>query len=130
MAPRIVWRFPVGYPSSAFVPEVKSHERIRRHALDFRLLSDQRVAIIDASHRLSGSGQLKTAQQTPQAPNRDLLLQPIPNLEAIVNDVIAHGGGRTEAHTVSLRLGIVCPTSSAGKVGRALHERILGSIRL
>ena len=92
-----------------------------RHALDFRLMSERRVAILDASHSLflSGAGETSSSEST-------LILQPIPGFAEIIQDaireVMTFG---ISGKVVSVDVGVVCDAESVGGVGRAIHDRVL-----
>ncbi|RDB24861.1 Mediator of RNA polymerase II transcription subunit 14 [Hypsizygus marmoreus] len=100
-----------------------------RHALDFRLMSDQRVAILDASHSLFDS----TASGSFDALSHDkvddvLGLRPIPRFAEIVmevvRDAISHGTLQPGKVAV-VDVGIVCDTSTVSELGRAIHTKVM-----
>jgi hypothetical protein len=49
-------------------------------------------------------------------------------MENAVNDVLQTVNSRP-GKLVSLRVGVVCPTYAGGKVGRALHDKVLGCLK-
>ena len=114
-----------------------------RHALDLRLMTDKRIAILDASYSLyqgavvrdSGSGPDARSRTHPDADVERLGLQPIPDFRALVFDAVratrsrtadsGHGGRRL----ATIDVGVVCEGGAVGPVIRALHERVLRKLR-
>jgi len=106
-----------------------------RHALDFRLMTEQRVAILDGSHSLFPRGNPpkgKKAAATPQAqaPPQDdsiLGLRPIPGIREIVldaiRDVISTSTGPL-GKVAPIDVGVVCDASAVRALGRAIHDRV------
>ncbi|KAK2467838.1 hypothetical protein APHAL10511_000133 [Amanita phalloides] len=98
-----------------------------KHALDLRLLSNQRVAILDASHLLfegreAGGEALK------------LCLQPIPQFQEIVQNAVkkateslhnVHSFGRV----AMINVGVVCNTRAVPILTRGIHTRVLARLR-
>ncbi|KDQ53591.1 hypothetical protein JAAARDRAFT_39281 [Jaapia argillacea MUCL 33604] len=122
-----------------------------RHALDFRLMSNHRVVILDASHSLFASAtqeqttpnQRSSSRPASLPPSKSttttlshstysaLVLRPIPGFRDLVQDVvkgIARSGepivyGRQQLAAVDV--GVVCDVSLVPLVARALHERVV-----
>ncbi|KIP06411.1 hypothetical protein PHLGIDRAFT_460187 [Phlebiopsis gigantea 11061_1 CR5-6] len=91
-----------------------------RHALDFRLMSQARVAILDASNTLYPHD-----KTSPHSREDDLVLQPIPDFRAIVVDAckdVLSTMPRTK--TAPIDIGVVCEPFAVRAVARALHERV------
>ncbi|THH30411.1 hypothetical protein EUX98_g3773 [Antrodiella citrinella] len=107
-----------------------------RHALDFRLLSNARVVILDASHSLfqtddtipRGSYYLDSRFSTVIRDNM-AVLQPIPKFNAIVQDIVKETGSRRGSKVFSVDIGIICDTSAVQAVGSALYDRIAKELR-
>lgn len=97
-----------------------------RHALDFRLMTGQRIAILDPSHSLFGS-----SSSTTSSTSSDLhSLLPIPDFEALVIDAIKSVRIKDEhARVAYINAGVVCDSSFVSGVARALHERVLKKLR-
>lgn len=96
-----------------------------RHALDFRLMTEQRIAILDSSHSLFGSS------SSPTSSSSDLhSLLPIPDFEALVIDAIKSVRIKDEHVRVAcIDAGVICDSSFVSGVARALHERVLKKLQ-
>lgn len=95
-----------------------------RHALDFRLMSQARVAILDASNTLfpveRSSGHSSSSIQ-----DSELVLQPIPDFRTIVVDACKEVSGTiSRTKTAPIDVGVICEASAVRAVARALHERV------
>ena len=93
-----------------------------RHALDFRLMSDQRVAILDASHSLFDV-QIKKELEVDQ-----LVLQPIPQFRHIISDAVRTGldTGNLKMGTVAdIDVGVVCDATGVSMLTRLIHAQVL-----
>lgn len=107
---------------------------VPRHALDFRLMTEQRVAILDGSHSLFLSGEVPSGSGADRTTfsigghERDstLTLQPIAGFNEIVQDavreVITFG---TPGKVVPVDVGVICDASTVRAMGRAIHDRVL-----
>lgn len=122
-----------------------------RHALDFRLMTEQRVAILDASHSLFPPGNppappppttrkgKKAAQaQTHSRKNTadrvqvddSMGLQPIPGLTEIVLDAIRDATSRgLVGNLAPIDVGVVCDAADVGVLGRAMHDRVRARLK-
>ncbi|KAI0344782.1 MED14-domain-containing protein [Trametopsis cervina] len=95
-----------------------------RHALDFRLMSNAQVLVMDGSNSAFNVGERATTS------DNSLLLHPIPDFPNIVSEARKDIGTSTAGRrSVSIDMGMVCHSSVVGIVGRALHERILASFK-
>ena len=105
----------------------------RRHALDFRLMKGQRVAILDGSYSLFGPQEMGVGKG--KGTNGDGLgLRPIPRFREIVQEAVAevllsgsassHADGVVRGKIVPVDVGIVCNTDAVRAVARALHGRV------
>ncbi|KAG1871755.1 mediator complex subunit MED14-domain-containing protein [Suillus subalutaceus] len=96
-----------------------------RHALDFRLMTEQRIAILDASYSLFGSS------SSISSPSPELFtLLPIPDFKTLVIDAIKSVRIKDEhARVAYIDAGVVCDSSFVSGVARALHERVLKKLR-
>jgi len=118
-----------------------------RHALDLRLMTGKRIAILDASYSLFQGNVVPPSQPDSRSgpdsyshthSNSDLDrigLEPIPDLRALVLDAVratrprspeSGAGGRRIA---PIDVGVVCEGGTIGPVIRALHERVLKKLR-
>ena len=95
-----------------------------RHALDFRLMSNQRVAILDASHSLFDV-QIpdKTARKEPEVDQ--LVLQPIPQFRDIVSDAARTRLDRKMGKVAVIDVGVVCDATGVSMLTRVIHAQVL-----
>jgi len=94
-----------------------------KHALDFRLMSDQRVAILDASHSLFDVQTRKGLDEVDQ-----LVLQPIPQFRDIVSDTVRTvlGAGNFKLGKVAvIDVGVICDTTGVAMLTRLIHVQVL-----
>lgn len=97
-----------------------------RHALDFRLMTEQRIAILDSSHSLFGSSSSPTSSTSSDLHS----LLPIPDFEALVIDAIKSVRIKDEHVRVAcIDAGVICDSSFVSGVARALHERVLKKLQ-
>ncbi|KAK0212615.1 mediator complex subunit MED14-domain-containing protein [Desarmillaria ectypa] len=82
------------------------------HALDLRLMTERRVAILDGSHSLFSLPSSITPTSDAQ-----LGLKPIPNFAQIISEL--PGPGRR------LDVGIVCRVDEVGGMAREVHDRVV-----
>ncbi|KAG6333415.1 hypothetical protein ID866_5677 [Astraeus odoratus] len=99
-----------------------------RHALDLRLMTNKRIAILDASHSLF--------QGSSSAPDQDdagsLGFQPIPDFHTLVMEAVRAArppGAANRGLVAAVDVGVVCEGCAVGGVLRALHERVLKKLR-
>jgi len=115
-----------------------------RHALDFRLMTEQRVAILDASYSLFPPGQPPVdnkvkkeilqsisrrnslAQGQEQEHDMALGLRPIPGFSQIITDAIRDATFVTHhlGNIAPIDVGVVCEISAVRVLGRAIHDRV------
>ncbi|KAF7298154.1 Mediator of RNA polymerase II transcription subunit 14 [Mycena chlorophos] len=94
-----------------------------RHALDFRLMTDHRVAILDGSHSLYGPAQPDDAVSA-------FCLRAIPRLEEIVLAAVKKLEGPILADKiVPLSAGVICPTDLVRTLGRAIYSDIADAMK-
>lgn len=97
-----------------------------RHALDLRLMSGQRVAILDASHSL-----FETRRQggtAPETVENEVMLRPIPHFKEIVLDAVKQVmlAEHVQSHNIAaIDVGVVCDTSLVGALGRIIHTKVM-----
>jgi len=99
-----------------------------KHALDFRLMTGQRVAILDASHSVFPPDPIWSRGKSKMQDSHEsgLLLHPIPDLKEIILDVLkADVGG----DVWSIDVGVMCTVGAVKRVGKALHERVLSKVK-
>ncbi|KAH0826875.1 mediator complex subunit MED14-domain-containing protein [Lanmaoa asiatica] len=121
--------------------------RIGRHALDLRLMTGKRIAILDASYSLfqgnvvppsqpdSGSGPDTHSHTHSNSDAEKIGLEPIPDFHTLVLDAVratrprtsesGHGGRRI----APIDVGVVCEGGTIGPIIRALHERVLKKLK-
>ncbi|KAF8995450.1 mediator complex subunit MED14-domain-containing protein [Cyathus striatus] len=95
------------------------------HALDFRLMTKKRVAIVDGSHSIF------TANAS-NSQGAGLGLQPIPNFVKIISDVTTNliSTGQVGTGAVAMiDVGVVCATGCVQVLGRAIHSKISEQLR-
>jgi len=94
-----------------------------KHALDFRLMSDQRVAILDASHSLFDVQTRKGLDEVDQ-----LVLQPIPQFRDIVSDTVRtvlDAGNFKLGKVAVIDVGVICDTIGVAMLTRLIHVQVL-----
>jgi mediator of RNA polymerase II transcription subunit 14 len=102
-----------------------------KHALDFRLMSEQRVVIMDASHSLFN---LQTPGNVPASDPilDDLILQPIPGMREIVKAAVKDE--QVVAHTKSgkvtaIDIGVICNAAAVGPLTKIIHAQVLERLK-
>ncbi|KIM78797.1 hypothetical protein PILCRDRAFT_75151, partial [Piloderma croceum F 1598] len=104
-----------------------------RHALDFRLMTEQRVAILDASYSLfpPGNHPPSTLGQDEGSSSMILGLHPIPGFAEIIldsiRDVTSTGGSLGKLAPVDV--GVVCDALAVRALGRAIHDRVRARLK-
>ncbi|KAJ6558514.1 mediator complex subunit MED14-domain-containing protein [Mycena vulgaris] len=96
-----------------------------RHALDFRLMTNQRVLILDGSHSLFSTG---SVQQSSEDPSIELGLQPIPRFSEIVLEAVKQllsSGATPRGKIAPLNAGVVCQTDVVRTLGRAIYVAVV-----
>lgn len=96
-----------------------------RHALDFRLMSQARVVILDASNTLFPVEAKSASRPSPSIRDSELVLQPIPDFRSLVIEAcreVVSTVARTKIAPVDI--GVICDSSAVRAVARALHERV------
>ncbi|KAJ7594646.1 mediator complex subunit MED14-domain-containing protein [Mycena floridula] len=88
------------------------------HALDFRIMSDERVAILDASHSLFSSSSPTTGPLT---------LQPIPRFEDIILTAVADSGAKSRS-IASIDVGLICDGENVGGLAWAIHKLVVARL--
>jgi len=101
-----------------------------KHALDFRLMSNQRIAILDASHSLFDV-QIpdKSARKEPGIDA--LVLQPIPQFRDIVSDAVRSHLDAAEIQmgkVAVVDVGAVCDATGVGVLARSIHAKVLQTL--
>ena len=108
-----------------------------RHALDFRLMKGQRVAILDGSYSLFGPPETGVGKEK-RTNGDELGLRPIPRFREIVQEAVAEvlrsgsgswsssqaADGVVRGKIVPVDVGVVCSTEAVRAVARALHARV------
>jgi len=99
-----------------------------KYALDFRLMTGQRVAILDASHSIFSPDPTLTRGKAKVQNTQEFgfLLQSIPGLKEILVDVLKEDVGNC---VWSVDVGIMCSVNAVKRVGKALHQRVLSKVK-
>lgn len=118
-----------------------------RHALDLRVMTAKRIAILDASYSLfqgndvlssqpnAGSGPDSSSHTHANAELERIGLEPIPDFRALVLDAVRATRPRMSENGFGGRrialidVGVVCESATIGPVIRALHERVSKKLR-
>ncbi|KAF5370780.1 hypothetical protein D9758_002136 [Tetrapyrgos nigripes] len=116
-----------------------------RHALDFRLMTEQRVAIYDASHSLydlssppvtasltKKEEDMAVDTPTPSADIAGVFLQPIPDFQSIVSECVRQvvgSGAVPRGNIAPVDIGVVCDTNSVRPLVRGIHTKVSEKLR-
>ncbi|KAJ7668443.1 mediator complex subunit MED14-domain-containing protein [Mycena polygramma] len=95
-----------------------------RHALDFRLMTNQRVLILDGSQSLFSTGPAQHAE----GPTTDRGLLPIPRFSDIVLQVVQKmlsSGAALPGKIAPLDTGVICQTDIVRTLGRAIYTAVI-----
>ncbi|KAF5351922.1 hypothetical protein D9756_007453 [Leucocoprinus leucothites] len=106
-----------------------------RHSLDFRLMTNQRIAILDGSHSLYPSSPSSLSSTTSSTkPSTSTTsggsshgLQPIPQFRDIIAEVVKSGlaaGDIRPGKIARIDSGVVCEYTAVRKLARAIHTRV------
>ncbi|KAI0785537.1 MED14-domain-containing protein [Abortiporus biennis] len=107
-----------------------------RHALDFRLMTNARVLILDGSHSLFHVDEDKVHPgvslrerdlrfTTPWKENMEVL-QPIPGFRDIIAEVMKEVTSQDSSHKMTaVDVGVICDARGVRLVGRTLYERVV-----
>lgn len=121
-----------------------------RYALDFRLMTEQRITILDASYSIfaadapapknkspsngpdggsnginnknSSSGSGYSWNSNPHLVDTLVMLQPIPDFKKVVAEIVARESGNG---VFSIDVGLICGVDAVTRVGKALHDRLV-----
>ena len=99
-----------------------------RHALDFRLMKCQRVAILDASHSLFDVQIPNKMGGKEELEIDELVLQPIPQFRDIVSDAARthlDAGELKMGKVAVIDVGAVCDATEVGILVRSIHAKVL-----
>ncbi|KAG6857789.1 hypothetical protein H0H87_004205 [Tephrocybe sp. NHM501043] len=98
------------------------------HGIDFRSMTEQRVAILDASFSLFDPAGSKGAVE---AGARELLgLKPIPQFKEIVTDAVQDmiSLGKLQPGKIAvIDVGVICDTGTVGELGKTIHSKVVAS---
>lgn len=116
-----------------------------RYALDFRLMTERRIAILDASYSIfaadiptpkppsngpsnSGNGNNKNSSSGSGSNSNlssldaSVLLQQIPDFKKVVAEIVRGEAGNG---VFSIDVGLICGVEAVKRVGKALHNRLV-----
>lgn len=101
-----------------------------RHALDFRLMTNQRVAILDGSHSLFKPSNVRL-DTGAEADISKLALQPIPQFATVTKEAVAEAaaGGGEGRNIVDVNVGVICEAAAVGLVAQSLHRRVVERLK-
>ncbi|KAJ7647579.1 mediator complex subunit MED14-domain-containing protein [Roridomyces roridus] len=97
-----------------------------RHALDFRLMTKQRVLILDGSHSLFNTGSVQ------QPEDHQFGLRPIPRFSEIVLDVAKKSiasGVAAPGKIAPIQTGLLCQTEIVRTLGRAVYTAVASALK-
>ncbi|KAJ7078861.1 mediator complex subunit MED14-domain-containing protein [Mycena belliarum] len=98
-----------------------------RYALDFRLMTGQRVLILDGSHSLFSPG---PAQQPGN--HHQVGLHPIPRFSEIVLEAVTgviSSRAAEPSEIVPMKTGVVCQTTVVRTLGRAIYAAVVDATK-
>ncbi|KAF8893946.1 mediator complex subunit MED14-domain-containing protein [Infundibulicybe gibba] len=98
-----------------------------RHALDFRLMGDKRIIILDGSYSL-----FDFKASNMDSPD-ELGLLPIPHFQDIITSTIQELDPPTRTSLGKIALvdvGLICESQAVGMLGRALYTKMLAIIKV
>lgn len=100
-------------------------EDLVRHALDFRLMTGQRVAILDGSFSVFD----QAGSKNPTASAEQMLgLKPIPQFKDIVTDAVRDtiSSGSVQPGTVAMiDVGVICRTENVCELGKSIYQKLV-----
>jgi len=106
------------------------------YGLDFRLMSEERIAILDASHSLFGSSSSSTTDTstTDSAAKNSLVLQPIPHFREVVAKAVKDARSSSSSKFGSskiavIEVGVICDAGGVRAISKALHSQILERLK-
>ena len=101
-----------------------------RHALDLRLMSDARVVILDASNTLYPSPPKTQGAGATTSSDANLVLQPIPKFQELVQATCQELGPTYGGSKVTLvDVGVICHSTAVRAMGRALYTKIQQALK-
>lgn len=111
-----------------FNPGGSASVGVARHALDFRVLTGSRVALLDASEPLFRNVPRLQQQEAQLRAQDHVGFRPIPGLSRAIADAVA--AGRARGTVAGVDIGIVCGAADVIVVGEALWAGIARGIGL
>jgi len=96
-------------------------------------MSEQRIAILDASHSLfNPKSHDKNAMKVD--PKIDgLVLQPIPGFREIVSKSVHNGldsGNLTLGKIAAIEVGLICDAGGVSSLTKAIHAQVMESLKI
>ena len=104
-----------------------------RYGLDFRLMSEQRIAILDASHSLFGSNSSITDSPITDPATSSLILRPIPQFREIVAKAVrdARSSGKFASSKIAaIEVGVICDADGVRALSKVIHSQILERLKI
>jgi len=109
-----------------------------RYAFDFRLMTEQRITILDASYSIfsadtpaskfkplsngNANGINHNKISNSNSVDSSVMLQKIPNFKKVVSEIVA---GESGNGVFSIDVGLICGVDAVKRVGKALHDRLV-----
>lgn len=109
-----------------------------KHAVDFRLIKDHRVVIVDGSRSLfplqSGLAEGGGASDDEAEALTPLALRPIPGFydtvcDAVMGVMSTNGGSEPFKNVTFIDIGIICDAEQVTALGPAIHQQVLNTLR-
>jgi len=94
-------------------------------------MSEQRIAILDASHSLFGSNSSST-DSTTDSVTSSLILRPIPQFREIVANAVrdARSSGKFASSKIAaIEVGVICDADGVRALSKVIHSQILERLK-
>ena len=94
-------------------------------------MSEQRIAILDASHSLFGSDSSITDSSTDLATS-SLVLRPIPRFREIVAKAVKDArfsGNSGSSNIAAIEVGVICNADGVRALSNIMHSQILKRLK-
>lgn len=95
-------------------------------------MSEQRIAILDASHSLLEYNASGIGSSTKDSATNNLLLQPIPQFREIVAMAVrdARSSGKfVSSKMAAIEVGVICDASGVRALSKVIHAQTLKRLR-
>jgi mediator of RNA polymerase II transcription subunit 14 len=95
-------------------------------------MSEQRIAILDASHSLFGSNSTNADSLAADAATSSLILRPIPQFREIVAQAVrdARSSGKfASSRIAAIEVGVICDAGGVRALSKVIHSQILEHLK-